>query len=51
MLRVPYEILNRRNRNGLKGKANDLVLSITHNDYLLQPDAAGALDLFLEVGK
>jgi SAM-dependent methyltransferase len=51
MMRVPYEILNRRNRNGLKGKANDLVLSITQNDYLLQPDAAGALDLFLEVGK
>ena len=51
ILRVPYELLNRLNRNKLKGGASELVQSIGHQDYLLVEDASTALDLFLEVRK
>lgn len=51
VLRIPYELLNRLNRNKLKGGASELVLSIHHEDYLLAEDATAALDLFLEVRK
>jgi hypothetical protein len=51
ILRIPYELLNRLNRNKLKGGANELVQSIQHQDYLLVEDASTALDLFLEVRK
>ncbi len=47
LLRIPYEFLNRRNRNKLKHTADELVMSITHQDYLLTDDAVNALDLFL----
>jgi 2-polyprenyl-3-methyl-5-hydroxy-6-metoxy-1,4-benzoquinol methylase len=46
VLRLPYEILNRMNRNKLQGQANDLVASISHEDYLLVDDPSQALDLF-----
>ena len=47
VLRIPYEFLNRLNRNKLKDKADELVISIRHEDYLLVDDATSALDLFL----
>jgi len=47
ILRVPYEFMNRLNRNKLKDQADELVLSIRQEDYLLSDDAATALDLFL----
>ncbi len=39
VLRIPYEMLNRLNRNKLKEAADDLVASIKHEDYLLTEDA------------
>ncbi len=51
LLRVPYEILNRLNRNKLKDSADELVMSIHHEDYLLVDEAEKALDLFLIVRK
>jgi ubiquinone/menaquinone biosynthesis C-methylase UbiE len=51
VLRAPYELLNRLNRNKLKGGASELVMSIQQQDYLLVEDATTALDLFLEVRK
>ena len=47
VLRVPYELLNRFNRNKLKDTADELVMSIRHEDYLLTDAAETALDLFL----
>lgn len=47
VLRLPYEILNRWNRNKLQSKGDALVQSIRHDDYLLTDDAADALDLVL----
>lgn len=47
VLRVPYELLNRFNRNRLKDTADELVMSIRHEDYLLTDAAETALDLFL----
>lgn len=51
MLRFPYELLNRRNRNKLKNMADDLVMSIRHEDYVVTDNAEEALDLFLRVKK
>jgi ubiquinone/menaquinone biosynthesis C-methylase UbiE len=51
LLRVPYEILNRLNRNKLKDSADELVMSIGHEDYILVDEAEKALDLFLMVRK
>ena len=51
ILRIPYEILNRMNRNKLKDGADDLVKSIHHSDYVLVNDGSNALDLFLIVRK
>lgn len=50
-LRVPYEILNRLNRNKLKTTSDELVMSIRHDDYFITEDAEHALDLFLIVRK
>jgi SAM-dependent methyltransferase len=50
-LRVPYEFMNRLNRNKLKNASDELVASIRHEDYLLVDDATTALDLFLIVRK
>lgn len=46
-LRIPYEILNRWNRNKLQSTDNVLVKSITHDDYIVTNDAENALDLFV----
>jgi 2-polyprenyl-3-methyl-5-hydroxy-6-metoxy-1,4-benzoquinol methylase len=51
LLRIPYEILNRWNRNKLQSTGSDLVASIHHDDYLLTDDASNALDLLLIVKK
>jgi 2-polyprenyl-3-methyl-5-hydroxy-6-metoxy-1,4-benzoquinol methylase len=51
LLRMPYEILNRMNRKNLKAGNNDLVIGITHEDYILTNDHDNCLDLFLEVRK
>ncbi len=51
VLRVPYEILNRMNRNKLKEGADELVKSIHHSDYIVMDDATKALDLYLTVRK
>lgn len=51
LLRLPYEILNRWNRNQLQSAKNDLVKSIHHEDYVLTDDASNALDLFLILKK
>lgn len=47
LLRIPYDILNRMNRNRLKTGSDELVTGITHEDYLVTRNAAEALDLFL----
>ena len=47
ILRVPYEMLNRRNRNSLKDNADALVMSIKHNDYEVAGTAEGSLDLLV----
>jgi len=51
LLRVPYEFMNRLNRNTLKDSSDELVLSIRHEDYILTDVANTALDLFLIVRK
>lgn len=47
LLRIPYEILNRWNRNKLQSHGNELVRSIHHNDYKVVEDPTLALDLLL----
>jgi 2-polyprenyl-3-methyl-5-hydroxy-6-metoxy-1,4-benzoquinol methylase len=51
LLKIPYEILNRWNRNKLQSSNNKLVTNIQHEDYLLVDDASEALDLLLIVRK
>jgi len=51
LLRVPYDILNRMNRNKLNAGNNDLVSDIHHDDYILMENADEALDLFLVLQK
>jgi len=51
LLRIPYEILNRLNRNKLQKGDDALVSSIHHSDYVVVPDAENALDLLLIVRK
>ena len=46
VLKVPYEILNRRNRNKLEGAATELTKSIHHTDFCLLDDGGKGLDLF-----
>ena len=46
MLRWPYEILNRFNRNNLQTANDALVQSIDHSDYLVSDKADTSLDLF-----
>ena len=45
MLKLPYEILNRINRNKLEAGADELVTSIRHEDYLVSDNADTSLDL------
>lgn len=51
LLRLPYEILNRWNRNQLQSSKNELVQSIKHEDYIVTDDAGNALDLLLILRK
>jgi len=51
MLRFPYELLNRWNRNKLKSTSDELVASIQHEDYVVNDKAEEALDLYLRVKK
>jgi SAM-dependent methyltransferase len=51
LLRVPYEFLNRWNRNKLQSGDQKLVQDIHHNDYVVVDDPANALDLLLIVKK
>jgi SAM-dependent methyltransferase len=46
-LRLPYEIMNRLNRNKLQAADNSLVQSIHHSDYVVTDNATTALDLFM----
>lgn len=47
LLRFPYELLNRVNRNKLQSADHELVQRISHEDYLVTDRADEALDLFL----
>lgn len=51
LLRIPYEILNRWNRNRLQSRDHGLVTDIRHEDYIVVNDATDALDLLLIVKK
>lgn len=51
ILRIPYEILNRWNRNKLQSRDSTLVTDIKHQDYIVVDDASDALDLLLIVKK
>jgi len=51
VLRIPYEILNRLNRNRLENTDDALVRSITHEDYYVAEDPNEALDLFMVATK
>lgn len=51
ILRIPYDILNRMNRNKLNSANTGLVSKINHEDYLLVDNAEDALDLFLILEK
>ncbi|MGB3463655.1 MAG: methyltransferase domain-containing protein, partial [Cyclobacteriaceae bacterium] len=51
LLRIPYDLMNRLNRNKLKGQDNELVASIRHEDYLLKDRAEDNLDLFVLLRK
>jgi 2-polyprenyl-3-methyl-5-hydroxy-6-metoxy-1,4-benzoquinol methylase len=51
LLRLPYEILNRWNRNKLQSTDNTLVMDIKHEDYIVVDDASDALDLLMIVKK
>lgn len=49
VLRIPYDILNRLNRNRIHQHAVTLVGAIGHEDYFVTDQADKALDLFLIV--
>jgi hypothetical protein len=51
ILRMPYEILNRMNRNKLHKEHGKSVVEITHEDYLVIDDPEKGLDLFYILGK
>jgi SAM-dependent methyltransferase len=51
MLRAPYELLNRLNRNKLQAGDTSLVSSIHHTDYIVTDKAEDALDLLIIVRK
>ena len=51
LLRIPYEFLNRRNRNKLEAGNHDLVKGISSEDYFLRAKNENNLDLFLIVKK
>ncbi|MCB0489370.1 MAG: class I SAM-dependent methyltransferase [Cyclobacteriaceae bacterium] len=47
LLRIPYELLNRWNRNKLQGAHDELVAAINHENYPVTAEGTSALDLFL----
>ena len=49
--KIPYEILNRFNRNKLKNQDDTLISSISVDDYFLKNDDPNNLDLFLILKK
>jgi 2-polyprenyl-3-methyl-5-hydroxy-6-metoxy-1,4-benzoquinol methylase len=51
LLRFPYEVMNRWNRNKLQSGDQRLVSDIHHQDYVVVDNAANALDLLLIVKK
>lgn len=51
VLRLPYELLNRMNRNKLKEADNSLVRDIRHEDYLVSEEPDKSLDLFYVMEK
>lgn len=51
LLKIPYELLNRLNRNSLQSQHNQLVHGLTHEDYLISNQPDSSLDLFLVAGK
>ncbi|MDH5366457.1 MAG: class I SAM-dependent methyltransferase [Cyclobacteriaceae bacterium] len=51
ILKVPYDLLNRINRNKLQTTDNELVKSITHTDYELSDNGDESLDLFCVMEK
>jgi hypothetical protein len=46
MLRLPYDILNRRNRKALHAQNRELTEAIKMEDYSIQPLADNCFDLF-----
>lgn len=51
LLRIPYDLLNRMNRNGLEKEVDELVSSIHHEDYPLREQDDQNLDLFVILNK
>lgn len=51
IIKIPYEVLNRLNRNKLQDSDNSLVSSIAYQDYDIVHDPADSLDLFYLVTK
>jgi len=51
LLRLPYEILNRMNRNKLHKQQGSSVEQISHEDYILVDHPDKGLDLFFVLGK
>jgi len=51
VLKIPYDLLNRMNRNKLQTTDDTLVKSITNTDYLLSNNADDSLDLFCVMEK
>ena len=46
LLRIPYDIMNRMNRNKLQKSNNSLTSDISHEDYLVSENPDTSLDLF-----
>ncbi|GGF17995.1 class I SAM-dependent methyltransferase [Echinicola rosea] len=51
ILRMPYELLNRMNRNKLHKQGGDAVTGITHEDYMVVDHPDKGLDLFYVLEK
>lgn len=51
LLKIPYDLLNRMNRNKLQTDNGSLVQQITHENYLLHNNADESLDLFCVMEK
>ena len=51
VLKIPYDLLNRFNRNKLGNHNSNLVKNITHQDYLVTSQVKDSLDLFCMLQK